>query len=93
MRANSWMIHQVLAAGVHGILMCNANDPEAIRAFVEATRYPFAPNAAGLDAKEGMTRGNGSQGMSRRSGACPPATTCARPIRGRSTPTESCSSD
>jgi 4-hydroxy-2-oxoheptanedioate aldolase len=61
MRANSWMIHQVLAAGVHGILMCNANDPEAIRTFVEATRYPFAPNAAGLDAKEGMTRGNGSQ--------------------------------
>jgi 4-hydroxy-2-oxoheptanedioate aldolase len=63
MRANSWMIHQVLAAGVHGILMCNANDPEAIRTFVEATRYPFAPNASGLDAKEGMTRGNGSQGF------------------------------
>lgn len=63
MRANSWMIHQVLAAGVHGILMCNANDPEAIRTFVEATRYPFAPNAAGLNALEGMTRGNGSQGF------------------------------
>ena len=63
MRANSWMIHQVLAAGVHGILMCNANDPEAIRAFVEATRYPFAPNAAGLNAQEGQTRGNGSQGF------------------------------
>ena len=61
MRANAWMIQQVLAAGVHGILMCHANEPEAIRVFVEATRYPFAPKAAGLE--EGITRGSGSQGF------------------------------
>lgn len=61
MRANAWMVQQVLAAGVHGILLCNANDPEAIRVFVEATRYPHAPPAAGLE--EGITRGNGSQGF------------------------------
>jgi 4-hydroxy-2-oxoheptanedioate aldolase len=57
------VIHQVLAAGVHGILMCNANDPEAIRVFVESTRYPFAPVAAGLEEAKGLTRGNGSQGF------------------------------
>ena len=62
MRANSWMLHQVLAAGVHGILLCNANEPEAIRLFVESTRYPFAPVAAGLEDGKGLTRGNGSQG-------------------------------
>ena len=61
MRANAWMVQQVLAAGVHGILLCNANEPEAIRVFVEATRYPFAPKAAGLE--EGITRGSGSQGF------------------------------
>src|SRR5712672_4279581 len=40
-RANAWMVSQVLAAGVHGILLCHAESPAAIRAFVESTRYPF----------------------------------------------------
>src|SRR5437762_7334097 len=35
-RANAWMFHQVLATGVHGILLCHADDPGAVRAFVEA---------------------------------------------------------
>ena len=26
-RANAWMFHQVLATGVHGILLCHADDP------------------------------------------------------------------
>ncbi len=58
-RANAWMIQQVLGTGVHGILMCHARSPEGVRALVEATRYPFAPVAAGVG--EG-TRGSGSQG-------------------------------
>jgi 4-hydroxy-2-oxoheptanedioate aldolase len=58
-RANTWMFQQALAAGVHGILLCNAESPEAVKAMVEATRYPFAPAATGLN--QG-TRGNGSQG-------------------------------
>ncbi|HYY89202.1 MAG TPA: hypothetical protein VFA49_10435, partial [Chloroflexota bacterium] len=41
MRANAWMVKQVLAAGVHGILLCHAETPGAVRAFVEAARYPF----------------------------------------------------
>jgi 4-hydroxy-2-oxoheptanedioate aldolase len=58
MRANAWVAQQVLAAGVHGILLCHARSPEAVRVFVEACRYPFAKKAAGLG--EGL-RGNGSQ--------------------------------
>lgn len=58
-RANAWMIQQALATGIHGILLCNAESPEAVRAMIEAARYPFAPLAPGL--AQG-TRGNGSQG-------------------------------
>lgn len=59
-RVNSWVIQQVLATGVHGILLCHARTAGAARAMVEATRYPFAPKAAGLG--EGL-RGSGSQGF------------------------------
>src|SRR5688572_5067146 len=34
MRANHWMVQQVLASGVHGILLCHARSPEAARVFV-----------------------------------------------------------
>jgi 4-hydroxy-2-oxoheptanedioate aldolase len=39
-RANAWMFQQVLATGVHGVLLCHADSPGAIRAFVEAVRFP-----------------------------------------------------
>ena len=58
LRANAWMIQQTLATGVHGILLCNAESPEAARLMIEAARYPFAPHVEGLS--QG-TRGNGSQ--------------------------------
>lgn len=57
MKANAWVAQQVMAAGVHGILLCQAESPEAVRIFVEAMRYPFAP---GADPKQGH-RGSGSQ--------------------------------
>jgi 4-hydroxy-2-oxoheptanedioate aldolase len=63
MRANYWVIHQVLAAGVHGILLCHTRVPEAARLFVESVRYPFAPAKSGLG--EGL-RGSGSQGFAAR---------------------------
>ena len=62
-RANTWMIQQALAAGVHGILLCNAETPEAARLMIEASRYPFAPHVEGL--AQGF-RGNGSQGYASR---------------------------
>jgi 4-hydroxy-2-oxoheptanedioate aldolase len=58
MRANHWVIHQALAAGAHGILLCHARVPEAARVMVETARYPFAPKIAGLE--QGL-RGSGSQ--------------------------------
>jgi 4-hydroxy-2-oxoheptanedioate aldolase len=51
-RANAWMVSQVLATGVHGILLCHAESPEAVAAFVESTRYTF----------RGGKRGSGGQG-------------------------------
>jgi 4-hydroxy-2-oxoheptanedioate aldolase len=39
-RANAWMFQQVLATGVHGILLCHADTPGAVRAFVDAVRFP-----------------------------------------------------
>ena len=39
-RANAWMFQQVLATGVHGVLLCHADTPGAVRAFVEAIRFP-----------------------------------------------------
>jgi 4-hydroxy-2-oxoheptanedioate aldolase len=58
-RANAWMIKQALAAGVHGLLLCHAESPEAVRAFVEAARYAHAANA-GADLGPGR-RGHGGQ--------------------------------
>jgi 4-hydroxy-2-oxoheptanedioate aldolase len=51
-RANAWMVSQVLATGVHGILLCHAESAEAVSAFVDATRYTF----------RGGSRGSGGQG-------------------------------
>ena len=40
-RANAWMFNQVLATGVHGVLLTHADSPDAVRAFVEAIRLPI----------------------------------------------------
>jgi len=57
--ANAWQIKQVLAAGVHGILLCHAESPSAVRAFVKHCRYPF--NRVGGDGQEEGRRGGGGQ--------------------------------
>lgn len=58
MRANYWVAQQVMAAGVHGILLCHAENDEAVKILVESLRYPFAPKHPGLGTG---IRGNGSQ--------------------------------
>lgn len=59
-RANSWVIKQVLACGVHGLLLCHAETPGAVRAFVECARYPF--NRLGVERGLGEgRRGGGGQ--------------------------------
>src|SRR5581483_10245329 len=39
-RYNAWQFRQILARGVHGILLCQAESADAVRAFVESCRYP-----------------------------------------------------
>ena len=50
--ANAWQIRQLLTTGVHGFLLCHAEDPAAVAAVVAAMRYTF----------RGGTRGSGGQG-------------------------------
>ena len=52
-RANAWMFHQVLATGVHGILLCHADDPGAVKAFIEAVRLPNNMQGVGKGINEG----------------------------------------
>jgi 4-hydroxy-2-oxoheptanedioate aldolase len=47
--ANAWMFNQVLATGVHGVMLTHADDPGAIRAFVEAVRFPIHHQGVGVD--------------------------------------------
>ena len=42
-RFNAWQFRQILARGVHGILLCQAETVDAVRAFVESCRYPHHP--------------------------------------------------
>ena len=62
-RVNHWVIEQVFGAGVHGLMLCHARTPEAVKMFVGVARYPF--DRPGLDddiIPEGL-RGSGSQGF------------------------------
>jgi 4-hydroxy-2-oxoheptanedioate aldolase len=52
-RANAWMVSQVLAAGIHGILLCHASSADAVACFVDACRYTF----------RGGSRGSGGQAL------------------------------
>jgi len=53
-RANAWMFEQVLATGVHGILLCHATTAGAVRAMVEAVRYPNREQGVG---RQGLQEG------------------------------------
>jgi 4-hydroxy-2-oxoheptanedioate aldolase len=46
-RFNAWQFRQILGRGVHGILLCQAESADAVRAFIESCRYPH--HAAGVD--------------------------------------------
>ncbi len=39
-RTNAWQFRQILGRGAHGILLCQAETADAVRAFVESCRYP-----------------------------------------------------
>jgi 4-hydroxy-2-oxoheptanedioate aldolase len=52
-KANHWMIQQALAAGIHGLHICHARDPNAVRAFVRAARYEIHRQSVGDGLEEG----------------------------------------
>jgi 4-hydroxy-2-oxoheptanedioate aldolase len=59
-RANSWMIKQALATGAHGLMLCHVGSPDAVRAFVESSRYAFQTAGIGDELSRGR-RGSGGQ--------------------------------
>ena len=59
-RYNAWQFRQILARGVHGILLCQAESADAVRAFVESCRYPINTRGVGQGLGVG-TRGRGSE--------------------------------
>jgi len=56
-RANAWMFQQVLATGVHGVLLTHADTPGAVRAFIEACRFPNREQGVGQQGLEEGRRG------------------------------------
>src|SRR5213083_2868021 len=64
-RANAWMFQQVLATGVHGILLCHADAPGAVRAFVEAVRLPNHKEAVDHGLSEGRRGVHGASTAAR----------------------------
>jgi 4-hydroxy-2-oxoheptanedioate aldolase len=52
-RANAWMLKQVLATGIHGIMLCHAQSPAAVKAFVESARMPTSRLGVGEGLGEG----------------------------------------
>ena len=66
-RFNAWQFRQILGRGAHGILLCQAETADAVRAFVEACRYPHhlggvdpgLPLAAGPAGWRGTASGAG----------------------------------
>ena len=63
-RANAWMFTQVLATGVHGIMLCHADDPGAVRAFIEAVRFPNHMQGVGKNLSDGRRGAHGTPNAS-----------------------------
>ncbi len=70
-RANAWMFQQVLATGVHGILLTHADTAGAVRAFVEAVRFPIHQQGVGQGIGEGRRGVHGSPTAARIWGISP----------------------
>ncbi len=59
-RANAWMIWQILNTGVHGLMLCQAESEDAVRAYVEIARHTFVTIGVGQGLGEGR-RGTSAQ--------------------------------
>ncbi len=56
---NAWQLRQILARGVHGILLCQAESADAVTEFVRACRFPH--HKTGQDKLGIGSRGRGSE--------------------------------
>src|SRR5712691_5105422 len=59
-RANAWMFNQVLATGVHGVLLTHADTPGAVRAFVEAVWLTIHKQGVDHGVSEGRRGAHGT---------------------------------
>ena len=82
-RCNSWVLQQIMAAGVHSIDLCHARDPKAVEMAIAGPALSGglsrrAQAAAGRAARKRQTRNSRPT-----SGASPATTTCTWPTSGR----------
>lgn len=68
-RFNAWQFRQILARGVHGILLCQAESADAVRAFVESCRYPNQTAGLNPSRPAAVDRLRGTAGPAGRSAA------------------------
>src|SRR5262245_59831868 len=68
-RFNAWQFRQILARGVHGILLCQAESADAVRAFVESCRFPHQTVGVDPDLPSPVERLRGAARPERRGGA------------------------
>lgn len=59
-RGNAWMCKQALNQGVHGIILCHAETPGAVKALVETCRYSHHTIGVGDETGQGR-RGHSGQ--------------------------------
>jgi 4-hydroxy-2-oxoheptanedioate aldolase len=64
-RHNAWQFRQILGRGVHGVLLCQAESAEAVRAFVESCRYPHQRAGVDPDLPSPLERLRGAAGAAR----------------------------
>src|SRR5947208_12225832 len=64
-RFNAWQFRQILGRGVHGVLLCQAETPAAVRAFVESCRYPHHPEGVDPSLPSPLARMRGETGEPR----------------------------
>src|SRR5437660_7109264 len=67
-RFNAWQFRQILGRGAHGVLLCQAENAGAVRAFVESCRYPHHPEGVDPYLPTPVQRMRGETGA-RRSGS------------------------
>jgi 4-hydroxy-2-oxoheptanedioate aldolase len=68
-RFNAWQFRVILGRGVHGILLCQAESADAVRAFVESCRYPHQTEGVDPSLPSPVERLRGAAGGTRATGA------------------------